>query len=537
MTTSTTFISREAKTGPPGRADVLQGGGGLKRIDLAVLLLPALAKLLLQLFTTGGYGLNGDELYYLACSEHLDWGYVDHPPLSIFLLWLQRAFLGDSHLAIRFLPAVAGAATVLMTGLLARHLGAGRFGQFLAGLCALLAPLYLALHHIFSMNAFDTLFWVTALYLIARILDDGPTHLWLWLGVVIGFGLQNKISLLFLGAGLAAGLALTGKRRLLLEPRAWLGGLIAFLIFLPHILWQIAEGWPTLEFMHNAQTHKMLALPLPDFLKEQLLLMGPLLGPVWVVGLVVLFAHRSLRQYRTLGWCYLALFAFYVLQKGKPYYLGTMYPVLFAAGAFALEQWARRAWARTTLSAVLAVGTLATLPLALPVLPVDTYIRYSEALGLRPSSGERFDEGALPSFYANMFGWQKLTAVVDSVYRSLPPEEQARCAIVGQNYMQAGAVDFYGREYGLPQAMAPHNSYWLWGRDRLAAQGPGRQPISFIIIGDEEKNLRQVFEEVELRARFDDDYIQPIHRNKPVYVARRPKVPLLELWTRARVYI
>ncbi|RPH36362.1 phospholipid carrier-dependent glycosyltransferase [bacterium] len=506
-------------------------------LDLAVLLFPALAKLLLQLFAIRGYGLNGDELYYLACSEHLDWGYVDQPPLSIFLLWLERAILGDSHFAIRLLPALAGTATVLMTGLLARRLGAGRFGQLLAGICALVAPLYLGVHHMFSMNAFDTLFWIAALYLFVCLLDDGRPRLWLWLGVVIGLGLENKISLLFLGFGLVVGLALTSRRRLLLDPRAWLGALIAFLLLLPNIIWQVVEGWPTLEFIHNAQTQKMVELPPLLFLKEQFMLMHPLTAAVWVVGLAMLLVHPSMRRFRSLGWCYLAILALFFLQKGKPYYLGPAYPILFAAGACALERWFRSTWTRSVAVALLLATGAATIPMALPVLPVDTYIRFSEALGSRPASGERFEEGKLPSFYANMFGWEKLTALVDSVYRTLPPEDRARCGIFGQNYMQAGAIDFYGRRFGLPRAMAGHNNYWLWGIEGHTAAAGHVQPKMVIVIGGSERRLREWFEEVEERARFQDEYIQPIHNNEPIFVVRKPKVPFAMLWPKVRFYI
>lgn len=499
-------------------------------LDLAVLLVPAFAKLLLQLFAIQGYGLNGDELYYIACSEHLDWGYVDQPPLSILLLWVERAVLGDSHLAIRFLPALAGAATVFMTGLLARRLGAGRFGQLLAGVCALVAPIYLAMHHMFSMNAFDTLFWVGAFYLVVGILDEGRPSLWLWLGVVIGLGLENKISLLFFGFALVTGLALTDRRRLLLDPRAWLGVLIAFLLFLPHIIWQVAEGWPTLEFIRNAQTQKMVAMPVLSFLKEQVMLLGPLTLLVWGVGLAVLLLHPSLRRFRCLAWFYLALLVLFILQKGKPYYLMAAYPILFAAGAYAWERWLRRTWMRSAAVALLVTFGIVTVPMALPVLPVDTFIRYSETLGMRPASGERYAEGKLPSYYANMFGWEKFAALVDSVYCSLSPEEQAHCGIYGQNYMQAGAIDFYGRQYGLPHALSGHNSYWLWGRGEQLSE-------VMIVVAGSERDLKEIFEDVEERGRFLDDYIQPIHNNLPIYVARKPKVPFKAVWPKVRFYL
>src|SRR5262249_18207513 len=162
----------------------------------------ALAKLALHLATSSGYGYFRDELYYLACTEHLDLGYVDHPALSVLLLWVVRHTLGTSLLALRLLPALAGAATVALGGLMARRMGGGRLAQALAMTAALIAGEYLSLDHFYSMNAFDVLFWCLAAYLVVRLSAGGDPRLWLLLGLVLGLGLANKISVLWLAASL-----------------------------------------------------------------------------------------------------------------------------------------------------------------------------------------------------------------------------------------------------------------------------------------------------------------------------------------------
>jgi len=498
--------------------------------DIAVLLVPALFKLVLHLMTIRGYGLHGDELYYLACSDHLDWGYVDHPPLSVLILKVFRLILGDSFFSIRLLSALAGFATVLLTGLLARRMGAGRYGQLLASVCAIVAPLYLGLGHIFSVNALDLLFWVAAFHVMLSILDGGSGRNWVWLGVISGLGVQNKVSVLFLGFALVAGLALSSQRRLLLSRGPWLGGLVAGILVLPQIAWEIANGWPTLEFIHNAQTRKNVALPLLDFIKEQIFQVNPLTFPVWAAGLFFLLFHSRMRSYRALGWCYLALLALFVTQGGKPYYLGPVYSLLFAAGAVVTETAVLRSWLRASLLMLLLASGTVLAPFVLPVLPVDGFIQYSQALGMKPSSGERFDEGALPSYFANMFGWDKLAEVVHSVYQSLPPDDQKRCAILGQNYMQAGAIDYYGRRLGLPHALAGHNSYWLWGFGNQSNE-------VMIIIGGRREDIAKAFEEVEQKAVFRDPHIQPMHSNQPIFVVRKPKMSLAEIWPLIRFYI
>ena len=264
--------------------------------QILILLIPAGIKFFIHLFAAHGYGLGGDELYYLACSDHPDWGYVDQPPLSLFLLHIERVLFGDSALSIRLLPALCGFFTIFLTGLLARRMGAGVFGQLLAECCALVAPVYLALNHIFSMNAFDVLFWLAALYLMVCIIGGGKPALWVWFGLVMGLGFENKISVLFLGFGLVVGLMVTKQRRLLFTRWAWLGAIVAALLMIPNIIWQISNNWPTIEWINNARTHKMIALSLPSFLFEQIILMQPLTLLIWGTGLVCLLIHPDLNK-------------------------------------------------------------------------------------------------------------------------------------------------------------------------------------------------------------------------------------------------
>jgi 4-amino-4-deoxy-L-arabinose transferase-like glycosyltransferase len=198
----------------------LAGAGG-------IVLIIAAAKLIVHLYADHRYGYFVDELYYLTCSDRLDWGYVDQPPLVALILKLTRVVLGDSLPAIRFLPAVAGAALVLLTGAIARELGGERFSQGLAALCVLLAPGFLALDAFYSMNAFEPLFWMGFAYLLIRIIKTGNQKLWVWIGLLCGFGLENKYSMLIFGAGVVTGLVLTPERQAFRQRWIWIGGAIA----------------------------------------------------------------------------------------------------------------------------------------------------------------------------------------------------------------------------------------------------------------------------------------------------------------------
>ena len=214
--------------------------------------LPA-CKLLLHLYTGRHYGYFVDELYYLACSRHLAWGYVDQPPLIAWITWMARSVLGDSLPAIRLLPAVAGAGEVALAALIARELGGRRFAQGLAALATLVAPGILAADNLLSMNAFEPLFWMGCVWLLIRMVKTGNHRLWIWFGILAGFGLENKYSMLIFGAGIVLGLLLTAQRRALASPWFWIAGALAFLIFLPNLLWNIQHHFPFLEFNQRAR--------------------------------------------------------------------------------------------------------------------------------------------------------------------------------------------------------------------------------------------------------------------------------------------
>lgn len=310
--------------------------------DWCFLLFFGLLKLGIHLTAIKGYGFFRDEFYYLACGEHLAFGYVDHPPLVAVLTKLVRICLGDSIYAIRLLPVCAGIAVVCLTGCLARELGAKRFGQALAMTAVLVAPIYLGIHGFLSMNAFDHVFWIVALLLLTRIIKYDQPRLWIPFGLVVGFGLENKISVLFLGFGIFVGLILTPERRSFRDYRLWLGAGLAVLVFLPHLVWQQLNGWPTLEFMRNAQAYKHYAYKPWEFMWGALLEANPLSLPLLVGGIFFYFVSRNGKSFRLLGWAFVSILGLFLVQKAKTYYLAPALPILYAAGGAMMEIWANR---------------------------------------------------------------------------------------------------------------------------------------------------------------------------------------------------
>jgi len=497
-----------------------------------LLLLLALAKSALHFATISNYGYFRDELYYLACADHLAWGYVDHPPFSIAVLAVTRFLLGDSLLAIRLPVVLAGALTVVLTGWLARELGGGRFAQVLAALAFVFMPVALGMASFYSMNALDLLFWLGAVYVLVRIINSGDARLWVAFGAIVGTGMMNKISVGFLVFGLLVGLVLTKQRQLLLSAWFWFGGVIAALLFLPHVIWQIANGFPTLEFMRNASELKIQAMPVGAYLGAQVLYTGPAAVPIWVGGLLYLLFARAAAAYRALGIAYLAILALLVSQHGKAYYLAPAYPMLFAAGGVAYERLSVRGgwrWLRPAMGGLITLVGIVVMPLAVPMLSPESVVRYAAAIGVEVPQEERLRRVALAQHFADRFGWENMVATIARVYQALPPEERQRAAIVAGNYGEAGAIDFFGSRYGLPHAISSHNSYWLWG--------PGNATGDVaIVIGVSREQLQQLFADVTQADTIVSEYAMAYETNLPVYVCRKLKRPLAEVWPELKRY-
>ena len=489
----------------------------------AVLGTLALVKLGLHLATSEGYGHFRDELYYLASTEHMAWGYVEHPPLSIALLWLSRALLGDSLLAVRFLPAVAGSATVLVAGLFARELGGGARAQGLAALCVLTTPFHLAIAHFYSMNAFDVLTWAALGWIAARALLREQPRLWLLFGAVAGIGLLNKISVGFLGFGLAVGLVLTSQRRWLASPWLWLGGATAFVLFAPHLAWQIEQGWPTLEFQANARAEKNVALSAFEFAAQQILMGNPVLLPVWATGLWALLAGPGFAALRPLGIVYPVLFVLFVATNAKVYYLAPIYTMLFAVGAATAEPFlARRPWRTPVAAALIVAFSLPAVPITLPLLSQEDLVTYSRALGMEPPATEKHEQGALPQSFADMHGWEDLVDAVARVAAELPPEERAGSIVLATNYGEAGALEVLGAGRELPPVVCGHNSYWEWR--------PATIDGTVIALRRSREELLRWFDSVERVDTVRCQWCMPYQNEAPVHLARGLRVPPEQLW-------
>jgi Dolichyl-phosphate-mannose-protein mannosyltransferase len=513
-----------------------------QRLTQAWWFFPALIAVIyfaVHMATATRYGYFRDALYYLACSEHLDWGYVDQPPLIAVLAWIARHSLGTSLRALLVWPALAGCGRILLTAAFARELGARRFGTTLAAMLAAMPAVWYILDHQFAMNALEPLFWTGCAYALLRMINTGNVRLWLMFGAIGGLGLENKYSMGFFALALVAGLLLTPQRKWLLTPWLLAGAGVALLIFLPNLLWNIHHHWPFLELMHNIRASgRDIALPPLPFVKEQILMMSLQTFPFWLAGLLFYFFAREAKAYRTFGWAFVITIGFFMLAHGKIYYSAPVYPLAMAAGGVVTELFlfSPRFEARPRLRFVLECSAfvwliavkLALLPVSLPVLPIDSFLRFQQHLGLEPSRTEYSQVNvALPQYYADEFGWPEMVAAVARVYYSLPPEEQRKAAIYADNYGEAGAIDFFGPRYGLPKVICTHQNYFLWGPREYTGE------IVILVGSNDIEEARSHFASVEPVAEVYNPYAMP-YENRPILLARGLKGNLLQLWPRLK---
>ena len=469
----------------------------------------ALALLVLLLLTAGGYGYHRDELYFIEAGANPAWGYDDQPPLTPMLGAAATTLFGQTPTALRVPSALALVACVLLAALIARELGGGRRAQVLAA-ASLAASGAMFLGHLSSTATFDFLAWTVLLYIALLILRRGDRRLWVAFGPVLGLALLNKWLVLTLVVALGIGLVASGRRELLWSPWVLAGAAVAVLLWLPNLAWQADHGWPQQELAGQIADENPVGARV-IFLPFQLVIVSPLLAPVWIAGLVWLLRNPAARPFRAIGLGYLALVAICLVTGAKEYYAIGWYPALLGAGGVALERWLERRWRRVAATAAVAASALIAAVVSLPVLPEDS---------LGGSPVEVVNDDALETV-----AWPRFADRVAEVWRGLPARDRERAVIFTANYGEAGALRRYGGERGLPRAYSGHNSFHSFGRPP-----DGARPV--IAIGFEDPGyLPRFFAGCRVAARYDNGLdLDNEEQGAPISVCRGPLRPWSEVW-------
>jgi hypothetical protein len=490
--------------------------------------------------TAWRYGYFRDELYFIACSKHLAWGYVDQPPIVAVAAWLA-APAGYQLLALRALPILAAALTVYLAVRLTRELGGRTFAQFLCGFATLTLPAYLLLGNTLTTSSFEPFFWTLTLYLAVRLVRTPASQApvwWLAIGVAVALGAYAKYSVALPAAAIVVGLLLTPERRVLRLPYPVYALGLAALVLGPNLAWQAAHGWPIVEVLGGDVSHRHafqnglllesfdVLRNAPAFVVEQIVYTNPVAAVVWIAGLVAPFRIAALRDLRFVAIAYGVVFLAAIALNAKGYYIVGFYATLLAIGAVVIERGAVAA--RAVLFAFLATVAIVAMPLSLPVLPVDTLVAYTKLLGLTGRNGT--PARLIQPVFAEQFGWERLAGDVASVYFSLPAPVRVRTAIYADTYGDAGALDFFGPRYGLPPPISSQNNYYLWGTR-------GYDGAVLLAVGATQiERLRHLYRSVQLVRTSTEPYKWIVEGPAPIYLCRDPVAPLPVIWPALRWY-
>jgi 4-amino-4-deoxy-L-arabinose transferase-like glycosyltransferase len=482
--------------------------------DLTPLLLLALARLLLHLFTNGEYGFHRDELAMLNDARSLSWGYVAYPPLTPFLGHIELALFGTSLVGFRFFSALSQSIAMVIAGLMARELGGSRQAQMTAAFATGIGLLSLIQGALFQYVAFDFLWVVLLAYFVIRLLKSDDPRWWIAIGAAIGLGMMTRYTMGVHVIGLVIATLLTPTRKHLKSPWLWMGALLAFLIFLPNLIWQIQHDFISLEFQQSIHARDVRIGRASGYLPEQLAMANPFVLWIWITGLIFCFRDKT---YRMIAWMYVVPFLVFLVMQGRGYYLAPAYPMLVAAGSVIVIRRIESPEAKNPRRALilhwsgLALGFILGACLMLPIAPVNSAV-WNVSTGLSDDFMEEI-------------GWDELTAQVAQIYNALPADEKSRAGILAGNYGEAGAINLYGPKYNLPEVISPVDSFWLRGT-------PDEAIDVLVVVGYPQGSALHYFKSCELAGEVSNRYGVQNEESKlkEIYVCKGLRQPWSKLW-------
>lgn len=492
--------------------------------DVAVLWLSGLALFLLHMFTNYQYGFHQDELVVLDNANHLDWGFIEYPPLTPFLARIALTLFGLSLVSARTFAALALSISMVLAGLMARELGGNRRTQRMAAVAAAIAPFALIQGSLIQYVTIDYLWGVLLAYLMIRLLKSENPRWWIPIGLVIGLGMMTKYTMAIFAAGLVAGVLLTEARRYLRSPWLWGGVALSLLIFLPNLIWQIRHDFISLEFLSSIHARDVEIGRADSYLIDQLISSANIVAiPLWIAGLYFYFFTANGKRYRVLGWMYVVPFLFYLFTRGRGYYTAPAYPMLIAAGMVFWERWSASPAPNKMIAffkpswGALAFGAIFAGALALPIAPIN-----SAWWNVVSEVHDTFTE---------QIGWHDMIQTVAGIYAELSEDEKARAGILTGENDEAAALNLYGGQYGLPKAISGSDTFWLRGYG-------DPPPETVIVVGFGLSDVNALFTQCRVAGRVTNSYGVENDLSDPpeIFVCRGPRLPWSELWDKIKHY-
>jgi hypothetical protein len=441
------------------------------------ILIFVIIKISLNLLAIAHFGFHRDEFLHLVLADHLDWGYKEVPPFIALLAKITISVFGNSVFAARIFPTICSGLIVLFTGLITVELGGKKFAIALACLALIFSPAFAASGYLFQPVVFDQLWWVIAVWLLAKYCNTSSVKYLYILGVVVGLGLLTKYTMAFFTFSLITGIIISKQRKMLLNRHMIGAALVGLIIFLPNLIWQFQHHLPVFTHMKTLQKNQLDFNTPSGFIMQEMVVNGIAVF-VWLTGFIFLLFSYRLHKFQFLAVSFVLIFTFLIVMNGKSYYLFGAYPMLFAAGGFGFERWLKTSGyaLRGLVIAIFTIPNLLLFPLVLPVLSLNqTLAAFRFADKNLPFlrfavTWEDHKVHATTQDYADMLGWDEMTALVNQAWKSLTPEQQKHTQIFADNYGEAGAVHLLGKPYNLPEVISLASSFTLWAPDNLNGQ-------------------------------------------------------------------
>ncbi|CAN5310663.1 hypothetical protein BH11BAC6_BH11BAC6_15380 [soil metagenome] len=435
----------------------------MKKINRLLYLL-AFIKLVAPFFLQSSYYQpHRDEFLYLAEGHHMAWGYMEIPPLLSVFAWITN-LLGGSMFWIKIWPALFSAFTFLLVGKIVISLGGKTFAIVLAWLPFMLDG-YMRLFFLFQPNFLEVFFWTAIAFSMIRYIQT-TRNKWLYIfGISVGLGMMSKYSVAFYAASIMGGLLITRHRKIFLNKHLYAALLLAFIIFLPNLIWQYNHLFPVITHMQELQETQLQYIDHKDFIISQFMMNLPFVY-VWLAGLCFVMFVKNGKPFRVFAWAYLFVIILLIVLHGKDYYALGVYPVLFAFGGYYAEQLTIKfKWVRYILLPLSITLGLFALPLIMPIAKPETLANYYHKTGLDKSGSFKWEDlqyHPLPQDFADMIGWKGMAQKAADVYHSLPKDQQEKTFIYCRGYFSAGALNYYAKEVGLPEVYSDNASFLFW---------------------------------------------------------------------------
>ncbi|MEJ2545395.1 MAG: glycosyltransferase family 39 protein [Calditrichaceae bacterium] len=479
----------------------------------------ALLKLIIHFLTSTNYGLQRDAYLYIAEAHHLSFGYISIPPLTPVLIRVMELIFGDSVFAVRILPALIGAVSIVVIAKIVLEFGGKHWAILLACVSFLMSPAFLRSNSLLQPVSINQFFWLISLYVVIKMVKYRKTEYWAYLGIIWGLAFLNKYSIVFLAFAVFLGLLVSKRRYLIQSPNLFIGFGFGLLIISPNLVWQHMHNWPVITHMVELTNNQLVNVNIVDFLTMQLFMNANALL-IWFFGFLFLLFSKEEKSYRVLGFTYIFLLLILIGLKGKFYYTLGIYTMLFAAGGYFFEKHLKGGWSviNKILLVLIIISAFPILPYSLPVLSYDSLAAYCGVTASKGFVGPlRWEDGqihAIPQDYADMTGWTELAGIVRNTYNSLTDEEKNRTAIFTGNYGQAGAIRYHTKNDGLPEPISFNDNFILWA--------PSNVDIDVLIyVNYDTTDVSNYFGEIKKVGQITDQYA--IESGLPVFLCKQPQ--------------